>query len=60
MFHQNRQRVLRAMFVVAMAVMCGMAVECRDAEWGKPAVATAPMPTAIQTGETRVSWKCRC
>ncbi len=51
MFHRNRQGVLRAMFAVAMVVMCGMAVNAATQDAGKPAVATAPMPTAIQTAK---------
>jgi len=51
MFHRNRQGVLRAMFAVAMAVTCGMAVNAGAQNVGTPAAATAPMPTAIQTGK---------
>jgi hypothetical protein len=51
MFHRNRQGVLRAMFAVAMVVMCGMAVNAATQNAGKPAVATAPMPTALQTAK---------
>ena len=51
MFHRNRQGVLRAMFAVAMAVTCGMAVNAGAQNVGTPAAATAPMPTAIQTAK---------
>jgi hypothetical protein len=51
MFHRNRQGVLRAMFAVGMAVMCGMAVTAATQNVGTPAGATAPTPTAIQTGK---------
>ena len=51
MFHRNRQGLLRAMFAVAMVVMCGMAVNAATQNAGKPAVATAPMPTALQTAK---------
>jgi hypothetical protein len=51
MFHRNRQGVLRAMFAVVMVVMCGMAVNAATQNAGKPAVATAPMPTALQTAK---------
>jgi hypothetical protein len=51
MFHRNRQGVLRATFAVAMVVMCGMAVNAATQNAGKPAVATAPMPTALQTAK---------
>jgi len=39
------------MFAVAMVVMCGMAVNAATQNAGKPAVATAPMPTALQTAK---------
>ncbi len=39
------------MFAVATVVMCGMAVNAATQNVGKPAVATAPMPTAIQTAK---------
>jgi len=51
MFHRNRQGLLRAMFAVAMVVMCGMAVNAATQNAGKPAVAAAPMPTALQTAK---------
>ncbi len=51
MFHRNRRRVLRAMFTAALVVMCGMAVNVAAQNAGKSAAATAPMPTAIQTGK---------
>ena len=51
MFHRNRQGALRAMFAVAVVVMCGMAVHAATQNAGKPGVATAPMPTAIQTAK---------
>jgi hypothetical protein len=48
MFHRNRQGGLPAMFTV---VMCGIAVNAATQDAGKPAMATAPMPTAIQTAK---------
>jgi hypothetical protein len=52
MFHPNRQGLLRAMFSLAMAMMCGMAVNSATQNvGGKPAATTAPMPTAIQTAK---------
>ena len=51
MFHRNRQGVLRAMLAVAMAVMCGMAVNAGAQNVSTPAAATVPVPTAIQTGK---------
>ena len=51
MFHRNRQGVLRAMFAAAVVVMCGRAVNAATQDTGKPATATAPMPTAIQTAK---------
>jgi hypothetical protein len=51
MFHRNSQGVLRAMFAVALVVMCGMAVNAAMQDVSRPAVATAPMPTAIQTAK---------
>ena len=51
MFHRNRQGVLRAMFAVAMVVMCGMAVNAATQNESKPATASVPMPTAIQTAK---------
>jgi hypothetical protein len=51
MSHRNRQGVFRAMFVVALVVMCGMAVNAETQDAGKTAAAIAPMPTAIQTGK---------
>jgi hypothetical protein len=39
------------MFVVAMVVLCGMVVSAATQDVGKPASATAPMPTAIQTAK---------
>jgi hypothetical protein len=50
MFHRNRQGVLRAMLGVA-TVMCAMAVNAATQNAGKPAVSTAPMPTAMQTAK---------
>ena len=50
MFRRNRQGVL-ATFAVAMAVICGVAVNAATQNAGKPAVATAPVPTAIQTAK---------
>ena len=50
MCHGNRQGMLRAMFAV-MVVTCGMAANAATQNAGKPAVATAPMPTAIETAK---------
>jgi len=51
MFHLNRRGVLRAMSAVAVGVMCAMAVNAATQDVGKPATASAPMPTAIQTAK---------
>lgn len=51
MVHPNRQGVLRAMFAIAMVVMCGMAVNAATQDAGKPATTPAPTPTAIQTAK---------
>src|SRR5438552_1413521 len=51
MFHRNSLGVLVPMFAVAMVVMCGMAVNAATQNAGKQAVATAPMPAAIQTAK---------
>jgi hypothetical protein len=51
MLPRSRQGVLRAMFAVAMVVMCGMAANAATQEAGKPAVAPAPLPSAIQTAK---------
>jgi len=51
MFHRNRQAGLRAIFAGAMTVTLGMAVNAVTQDVGKPATATAPMPTAIQTAK---------
>jgi hypothetical protein len=51
MFDRNRHRVLRAMFVVAMVAMDGMATHAAAQNSGKASATTAPTPTAIQTGK---------
>ena len=48
---RNRHGVLPVMFAVAMVVMRGMVVNAATQDAGKPAMATAPMPTAIQTAK---------
>jgi hypothetical protein len=48
MFHLNTRRVLQAM---AMAVMCGIAVDAAPQDAGKPAMVNAPVPAALQTAK---------
>jgi hypothetical protein len=48
---RNRRGVLRAVLAVAMAVVCGMAVNAATQDAGKPTTAPAPMPTSIQTAK---------
>jgi hypothetical protein len=51
MFHRTRQGVVRAMFAAAVVMMCRMAANAATQDAGKPATATAPLPTAIQTAK---------
>jgi hypothetical protein len=51
MFDRNNQGVLRAMFAMAMVVMCGLPLTAETQDPGKPAMATAPMPAAIQSAK---------
>ncbi len=50
MFHRNGQGVLRAILAVVV-VMCGIAMNAATENENKPAVTTAPMPTAIATAK---------